>query len=86
MPYASWNGTAWTRVLVASGAQTIGVYGIDLDPVNGERPTIAYSRDASPYTPQIAYRTGPGAWTVDPHPQSTSSNWRVVNMKRTIGR
>ncbi len=49
---------------------------------NGERPTIAYSRDASPYTPRIAYRTGPGSWTVAPHPQSTSSNWWVVKTKR----
>lgn len=75
--YATKIGANWVRELVAGSAQTIGGYAIALDPVNGERATILYSRDISPYQPRMAYRTGAGAWTIDPLSISTSNNWSL---------
>ena len=69
--YATRAGNVWTREMVS--ATTIRnldtPVAIRLDPANGDRPTVAWTRgrDSSPYDeePVVAFRTGTNTWTED---------------------
>jgi hypothetical protein len=64
--YATLSGPSWTRELANPGHIASGNYGFDieLDPVNGNRPTIAFNSDESSYPrPAVTFRTGSNSWT-----------------------
>jgi len=63
--YATLSGLTWTREVANPTVSTDGGYGLSiaLDPVNGNRATIAFSNYSATYPrPAVTYRTGPGSW------------------------
>ena len=68
--YATLSGANWIREEANTSYNSTEAYGgrlaIDLDPLNSNRPTVAwtyYSSAGSDLQPVVAYRTGAGAWT-----------------------
>ena len=74
--YATWNGAVWTREVVNTNyARWDGHVGIDLDPANGERPTVVWTYYSSgDEEPVVAYRTGAGAWTEERYSAANSDD------------
>ncbi len=63
--YATLSGVNWTREAANPTVVSDGSYGLDiaLDPVNGDRPTIAFDNYTATYPrPAVTYRSGPGSW------------------------
>ncbi len=65
--YATPSASGWVREGTASSYPfntSYGQIGIDLDPANGNRPTMVWSYDSgTPEKPVVGYRTGTDSWS-----------------------
>jgi hypothetical protein len=88
--YATLNGSTWTREDANTSwpatASTSGRVAIDLDPINSERPTIAFTYYDNYYgyhSPTITYRTGTDSWTEEQYSLTSSGNNVTGGLKFT---
>ncbi len=88
--YATTSGSSWTRELVNatwdSSTSGNGSVGIALDPLNGERPTIAFSYYDNYWgyvSPTVAYRTGSSSWTEEQYTINSSGNYATGGIQFT---
>jgi PKD repeat protein len=79
--YATPGGAGWTREDINTSwpatASTSGNIAIALDPVNGERPTVAFTHYDSYYgyhSPTVAYRTATNTWVEEQYSLTSSGN------------
>lgn len=88
--YATRSASTWTREQVdtayPSTDPTSGRLAIDLDPINSNRATVAYTYYDSIYGdhhPVVAYRSGANNWIEDSYPLTTWGNYVAGGMKFT---
>ncbi|MCP4804401.1 MAG: hypothetical protein GY884_03550 [Proteobacteria bacterium] len=88
--YATLSGSTWIREAVntnwTTSSSSNGRLAIDLDPINGERPTVAWSWYDSYWgyvSPVIAYRTGSASWTEEQYTINSSGNYVTGGLKFT---
>ena len=75
--YATWNGAVWTRETVNTTYErwSDSHLGIALDPANGERPTVVWTRyTGGDEEPVVAYRTGASSWVEEVYTAANSDD------------
>jgi len=75
--YATWNGAVWTREIVNTTYDrwSDSHLGIALDPANGERPTVVWTRyNSGDEEPVVAYRTGASSWVESAYSAANSDD------------